>query len=146
LVTSGLNLASNFLLCEDPSVTFYAGYCVQTDAEDLRVLQKILNSPLMDFYIHHTSRSYQNGYKSYAKAYTRRFAIPHLRDSERKFVLAVTDPCELVSMLLGKHGLDLDAHAALARFLSESPKMATTLPVYERAAARDAGASTSRLW
>jgi adenine-specific DNA-methyltransferase len=146
LVTSGLNLASNFLLCDDPSVTFYAGYCVQTDAEDLRVLQKILNSPLMDFYIHQTSRSYQHGYKSYAKAYTRRFAIPHLRDAEREFVLAVTDPAELASMLLGKHGIDLDAHATIRAFLEESPKMGATLPAYDATTPPDVNESESQLW
>jgi adenine-specific DNA-methyltransferase len=146
LLTSGLNLSSNFLLCEDPSVTFYAGYCVQTDAEDLRVLQKILNSPLMDFYIHQTSRSYQQGYKSYAKAYTRRFAIPYLRDSEREFILAVTDPGELVTMLLGKYGLDLDAHHPLSRYVASSPKMAGRLHAFAMTPVPGAKPSDSQLW
>jgi adenine-specific DNA-methyltransferase len=145
LLTSGLNLSSNFLLCEDPSVTFYAGYCVQTDAEDLRVLQKILNSPLMDYYIEQTSRSYQQGYKSYAKAYTRRFAIPYLRDSERGFILAVTDPHELVAMLLEKYRLDLSAHDILRRFLGENPKMTRALSAYE-AAPDIAEPADSALW
>ncbi len=146
LLTSGLNLSSNFLLCEDPSVTFYAGYCVQTDAEDLRVLQKILNSPLMDYYIQQTSRSYQQGYKSYAKAYTRRFAIPYLRDSEREFLLAVTDPGELVTMLLAKYGLDIDTHLGLRGFLDASPKMAERLRAFPPSADSHAPPSESQLW
>jgi adenine-specific DNA-methyltransferase len=146
LLTSGLNLASNFLLCEEPSVTFYSGYCVQTDAEDLRVLQKILNSPLMDYYIHQTSRSYQQGYKSYAKAYTRRFAIPYLRDAEREFVLGATDPGELVSMLLGKYRLELDAHPSLGRYLGSSAKMGEPLQAYAATAASPSERSDSQLW
>ncbi len=145
LLTSGLNLSSNFLLCEDPSVTFYAGYCVQTDAEDLRVLQKILNSPLMDYYIQQTSRSYQQGYKSYAKAYTQRFAIPYLRDSEREFILAVTDPGELVGMLLGKYGLNPSAHDSLRLFLAGSAKMTGPMPAHE-ATPDIAKPSDSALW
>ncbi len=127
-------------------MTFYAGYCVQTDAEDLRVLQKILNSPLMDYYIHQTSRSYQQGYKSYAKAYTRRFAIPYLRDSEREFILAVTDRGELDSMLLAKYGLDLDAHPALGRYLASSAKMSEPLPAYAAPEASPSERPESQLW
>jgi len=126
-------------------VTFYSGYCVQTDAEDLRVLQKILNSPLMDYYIHQTSRSYQQGYKSYAKAYTRRFAIPYLRDAEREFVLGVTDPGELVSMLLGKYGLDLNAHPGLRQYIESSAKMSQSLQAYA-ATESPSTPSDSQLW
>lgn len=122
LLTSTLNVWSNFLLCEEEETLFYAGYCVQPrdDGEPLRVLQRILNSPLLDFYIHHTSRIYQHGYRSFAKAYLERFGIPTLSPRERDFILSLDDPDELWAFLLAKYRLE--GCRFLKAFLEECPK------------------------
>ena len=39
-------------------------------------LLSVLNSDEMNFYIRHTSRDYQNGWKSYAKSFIQNFGIP----------------------------------------------------------------------
>jgi adenine-specific DNA-methyltransferase len=118
LLTSGLNVRPNFVLCEDEITTFYAGYCVQPrNGESLRVLQRILNSPVLDFYIHQTSRAYQHGYRSFAKAYLERFGVPTLSSAERTLVLALDDPNELAAFLLEKYDLPLGRHAVLREFI-----------------------------
>lgn len=132
LLTSGIGLASRFILCEDEGTTFYAGYCVQPRyGADLRVLKKILNSPLLDFYIHHTSRSYQHGYKAFTKAFLDPFGIPQLSPAEQTLVLSVSRCSELVTFLLDKYQLDVSTHAVLDEFLANSPKMDTSLPTFD---------------
>jgi len=122
LLTAGLNRRPNFLLCEDETTTFYAGYCVQPrNGESLRVLQKILNSPLLDFYIRQTSRVYQHGYRSYAKAYLERFGIPSLSEESKRALLSTEDERERLAILLESYGIRLDEHGALRRFLEHDP-------------------------
>ncbi len=74
ILTSGLNLKPNFIVWEEEEYTFYAGYCIKFDG-DLHWLADELNSEEMDFYIRHTSRDYQNGYKSYSKTFIENFGI-----------------------------------------------------------------------
>ncbi|MBM3216026.1 hypothetical protein FJZ36_14050 [Candidatus Poribacteria bacterium] len=150
LLTSGMNLRPNFVLCEDEAATFYAGYCIQprysargeahvrvvgvdvpaglrpaptgpsADSPawntDLRVLRTLLNSSLMAFYIHHTSRSYQHGYKSYAKSFLERFGVPTLTQDDARALLAASGDDQIV-LLLDLYGIDLARHAGLAAFL-----------------------------
>ncbi len=132
LLTPALSLLSNFVLCDDDAVTFYGGYCVQTDAEDLRVLQKILNSPILDYYLHHTGRSYRYGYKSFARAFLQRFGVPYLTDADRADIRQATDPDELVAMLFERYRLDPKQHPDLAAYIAGSPKMRVELQAYPR--------------
>ncbi|MDD9811110.1 MAG: Eco57I restriction-modification methylase domain-containing protein [Gammaproteobacteria bacterium] len=77
LVTSGMNKRPNFQKCPAPEYTFYSGYCVKPKAGvDLDALLAVLNSDEMDFYIRHTSRDYQNGWKSYAKSFIQDYGVP----------------------------------------------------------------------
>jgi len=74
ILTSGLNLRPNFIVWEKEEYTFYAGYCIKFDG-DLHWLNDKLNSQDMAFYIKHTSRDYQNGYKSYSKTFIEKFGL-----------------------------------------------------------------------
>ncbi len=77
LITSGMNKRPNFQKCPSAEYTFYAGYCVKPKRHvDTDELLSVLNSEEMDFYIRHTSRDYQNGWKSYAKSFIQNFGIP----------------------------------------------------------------------
>ena len=82
LITSGMNKHPNFQKCPSAEYTFYAGYCVKPQKHvDVDKLLSVLNSDEMDFYIRHTSRDYQNGWKSYAKSFIQNFGIPsHIID------------------------------------------------------------------
>ena len=86
LLTSTMNLKPNFIYCEDEDSTFLNGYQVKTKKMDLKVLQKILNSSIMEEYIEMTSKSYQGGWKSYAKSYIQNFAIPYLKKEEIEYL------------------------------------------------------------
>ena len=77
ILTSGMNKKPNFQKCPVPQYTFYAGYCVKPKAGvGIDELLSALNSDDMDFYIRHTSRDYQNGWKSYAKSFIQDYGIP----------------------------------------------------------------------
>ena len=75
LLTSPINVKPNFILWDKPNYTFYSGYCVKS-SKNLRQLQQQLNSQDMKFYINSISRDYQNGYKSFAKAFIAHFPVP----------------------------------------------------------------------
>ena len=86
LLTSSMNLKPNFIYCEEEDSTFLNGYQVKTKKMDLRILQKILNSSIMEEYIEMTSKSYQGGWKSYAKSYIMNFSVPRFSDEEMDFL------------------------------------------------------------
>ena len=72
-----MNRQPNFQRCPNPDATFYSGYCIKPKYPvDLTVLQDVLNSDDMDFFIRHTSRPYQGGWMSYAKSFIKDFPVP----------------------------------------------------------------------
>ena len=77
ILTSGMNVAPNFMKCPNPAYTFYSGYAIKikNNAIDEDRLLTQLNSGDMDFFIRHASRDYRNGWKSYAKAFIKDFGI-----------------------------------------------------------------------
>ncbi len=75
ILTSPMNRRPHFVVWQKPEYTFYSGYCVKFGG-DLRWLARCLNSEDMAFYIERVGRSYRNNYKSFAKAFLRRFPIP----------------------------------------------------------------------
>lgn len=78
LLTSTMNEKPNFIYCDDDETTFLSGYQVKSGVIDLRILQKILNSNIMEDYIELISKSYQGGWKSYAKSFIQNFGVPKL--------------------------------------------------------------------
>lgn len=78
LLTSTMNEKPNFIYCDDDETTFLSGYQVKSGVIDLRILQKILNSNIMEDYIGLISKSYQGGWKSYAKSFIQNFGVPKL--------------------------------------------------------------------
>jgi adenine-specific DNA-methyltransferase len=79
IITSPMNLKPNFIYWDKIEYTFYAGYCVKSNNEQiLKLLLTELNSKDMEFYINYTSRSYQSNYKSYSKTFLKKFSIDNL--------------------------------------------------------------------
>ncbi len=77
ILTSGMNRRPNFQRCPNPDATFYSGYCIKPKHPvDLTMLQDVLNSDDMDFFIRQTSRPYQGGWMSYAKSFIQDFPVP----------------------------------------------------------------------
>ena len=86
LLTSTMNEKPNFVYCSDENSTFISGYQVKTKKMDLEILKKILNSSIMADYIELISKSYQGGWKSYAKSFIQNFGIPLLTKDELEYL------------------------------------------------------------
>ncbi len=86
LLTSTMNEKPNFVYCSDENSTFISGYQVKTKRMDLEILKKVLNSSVMEFYIELISKSYQGGWKSYAKSFIQNFGIPIFEKDELEYL------------------------------------------------------------
>lgn len=86
LLTSTMNAKPNFVYCDEEDSTFISGYQVKSNKMDLRVLQKVLNSCVMEEYIEMISKSYQGGWKSYSKSFIENFGIPKFTKQELSFL------------------------------------------------------------
>ena len=66
---------------------FCNGYAVfENNIYELEIIQKILNSDVMDYYIKNTSYSIEGGYFCYQKKYVENFSIPKLNQEEINFI------------------------------------------------------------
>lgn len=78
-----------FVRVEDEDTLFYCGYALYPkQEEDLLLLEKVLNSNVLWYYIKKTSKNYSGGYKSFAKNYVKNFSIPHFNREEKEFLLS----------------------------------------------------------
>lgn len=75
--------------------------------ENIDVLQKILNSVLMDYYVRKTSVSIDGGYPCYQKNFIERFTIPNFSDLEIANLKSLTDPNDINKFLLAKYQINL---------------------------------------
>lgn len=71
----------------------------------LRVLSKLLNSKIMDYYIKKTSVSIDWWYYCYQKNFTELFGIPQFLDTEIKFLENENNEKSIDDFLVGKYGL-----------------------------------------
>lgn len=77
-----------------------------TKIENIDVLQKILNSTLMDYYVRKTSVSIDGGYPCYQKNFIERFTIPQLSEKEID-LLRNLEKDEVDKFLIEKYHLNL---------------------------------------
>lgn len=95
LLTKTFSKGPQFILDETDSL-FCNGYSVKPKvAEDLfgssidiRVLQRILNSKVMDYYTRLTAFQIEGGYQCFQKNFIERFSIPALSDAESCEIMA----------------------------------------------------------
>ena len=96
-----------FVYVDDESALFCNGYAVfQNDFIDLDVLQRILNSKIMEYYIANTSYAIEGGYYCYQKKYIERFSVPCLSEEDIAFIRTASDD-DLNDFLIGLYGLTL---------------------------------------
>lgn len=78
----------SFIYVDNEDALFCNGYAVfENDRYSLDVLQRILNSRLMDYYVSNTSYSIEGGYYCYQKKYIERFSLPWLSEHDIEFIL-----------------------------------------------------------
>jgi len=74
---------------------------------NIDVVQKILNSCVMDYYVTKTSVAIEGGYPCYQKNFIEKFTIPELTEEEIELIRSLKDPIEIDEFLIGKYHLNL---------------------------------------
>jgi hypothetical protein len=116
LLTPTFSRAPRFFFANDPKALFCNGYglffkekqktvshALSTEKRSL-VLQKVLNSALMDYYVSSTSVSIQGGFPCYQKNFIERFCIPDFTKEEQKQILELS-PKDLDTFLFSHYNL-----------------------------------------
>ncbi|MGC9341145.1 MAG: HsdM family class I SAM-dependent methyltransferase [Bacteroidales bacterium] len=75
--------------------------------ENIKVVQKILNSVVMDYYIRKTSVSIEGGYPCYQKNFIENFSIPEFSDKEIESLKNLTTKESIDEFLLEKYQLKI---------------------------------------
>lgn len=78
-----------------------------TKLENIDVVQKILNSIVMDYYVTKTSVAIEGGYPCYQKNFIEKFTIPELTQEEIETIRSISNPQEIDDFLIGKYHLSL---------------------------------------
>jgi hypothetical protein len=71
--------------------------------ENIDVVQKILNSYIMDYYVTKTSVAIEGGYPCYQKNFIEKFTIPELTQYEIEIIRSLSDPHEIDIFLIEKY-------------------------------------------
>jgi len=96
LLTKTFSKGPQFILDKTDSL-FCNGYSVKPkvtadlfgSAIDIRVLQRILNSKVMDYYTRLTAFQIEGGYQCFQKNFIERFSIPAISATENKAIMAL---------------------------------------------------------
>ncbi len=75
--------------------------------ENIDVVQKILNSCVMDYYVTKTSVSIEGGYPCYQKNFIEKFTIPELTVEEIETIRSLSNLQEIDEFLINKYQLNL---------------------------------------
>lgn len=113
-----------FLLIEEEDAYFTNGYGIYfrepkinglfgdlknpiSKVENIDVVQKILNSIVMDYYVSRTSVSIEGGYPCYQKNFIEKFTIPHLTENEIETLRSMGFKQDVDEFLLSKYQLKI---------------------------------------
>ncbi len=115
LLTPTFSEEPRFLFDSDPTSLFCNGYAIyqKTDLQmtllnkkmSFSVLQKILNSQVMDYYVRTTSVCIDGGYPCYQKNFIELFGIPAFEDEEIKFLESENSEIKINEFLKTKYQL-----------------------------------------
>ncbi len=75
--------------------------------ENILIVQKILNSIVMDYYVTTTSVSIQGGFPCYQKNFIERFTIPEFSKEELDILKTLSEKEEIDTFLIEKYQLNI---------------------------------------
>jgi len=126
ILTPTFSQFPRFLLVEDEEAYFTNGYGIYfkrgknkprdlfsdfvnplTLEENMDVVQKILNSYVMHYYVSKTSVSIAGGYPCYQKNFIEKLTIPSLSVEDIHYIRKTEDTSEIDAFLVDKYGLDI---------------------------------------
>ncbi|WP_159369282.1 Eco57I restriction-modification methylase domain-containing protein [Halorubrum distributum] len=96
-----------FMYHDNGEALFCNGYAVFPKREDVEVLDKVLNSTVMDYYMKKTSKDIQGGYQCYQKNFIKKFSIPDFDSEEKDFLRTEEDQNQVDEFLIDKYGLNI---------------------------------------
>lgn len=122
LLTPTFSKSPRFLFDENPQGFFTNGYGVYlrdraqslfdcnpiSQKDNLDVMQKILNSFIMEYYVDKTSVAIEGGYPCYQKNFIERFSIPELTENEINILRSMKEPSKIDEFLVTKYQLNLN--------------------------------------
>ncbi len=98
----------HFVFTDQKDMMLYCGYAIFNDSiDELKILKRILESKVFEYYMTHTSKPYSAGYFSYAKNYVKNFGICELSDQDRHFLSNGATKKEVDKFLIDKYGLEI---------------------------------------
>jgi adenine-specific DNA-methyltransferase len=98
--------APHFVFTENQEMLIYCGYAVYNESvQELKILKRILESKVFEYYVAHTSKPYSAGYFSYAKNYVKNFGICELSDRERYFLSNGVTKKQVDDFLIKKYSI-----------------------------------------
>lgn len=97
-----------FMIDEMEDRLFVNGYAIFIDRIwEADVLQKILNSKVMNFYIRNTSYSLEGGFFCYQKKYFKNFSIPNLSEGQIAYIRGENDRDRLDEYIINIYGVNI---------------------------------------
>ena len=96
----------HFVFTDQKDMMIYCGYAIFNESvEELKILKRILESKVFDYYMQHTSKPYSSGYLSYAKNYVKNFGVCELTEKDRYFLSNGATKAEVDEFLIEKYKL-----------------------------------------
>lgn len=104
-----VNESPECILSEDKNLLFYNGQAFISDSiTDLKIIQQIMRSRLLWYYIQSTSKPYSSNYFSLNGNYIKNFGVYEFNGEQREYILNETDPTKLDAFLENLYELSIE--------------------------------------
>ncbi|KQS47570.1 hypothetical protein ASG38_09000 [Flavobacterium sp. Leaf359] len=98
----------HFVFTDQKEMLIYCGYAIFDESpEELKILKRILESKVFEYYMANTSKPYSAGFLSYAKNYVKNFGICELNEQDRYFLSNGATKEEVDEFLIEKYEITI---------------------------------------
>ena len=98
----------HFVFTDQKDMLIYCGYAIFNESpQELKILKRILESKVFEYYMAHTSKPYSAGFFSYAKNYVKNFGICELNEQDRYFLSNGATKEEVDEFLIDKYKITI---------------------------------------
>lgn len=97
-----------FIFTDKKDMLIYCGYAIFNESDqELKILKRILESKVFEYYMEHTSKPYSGGFFSYAKNYVKNFGVCELNEQDRHFLSNGATKEEIDEFLINKYEITI---------------------------------------
>lgn len=98
----------HFVFTDQKEMLIYCGYAIFNESpQELKILKRILESKVFEYYMANTSKPYSAGFFSYAKNYVKNFGICDLNEQDRYFLSNGATKKEVDEFLIDKYEITI---------------------------------------